>query len=59
MGSLQKWLLLVLNLTVAGFAVLLVGVAVALRESVDPGLLVVALVSVTGFGQLLTLLLKY
>ncbi|KAJ0373775.1 hypothetical protein COL26b_007972 [Colletotrichum chrysophilum] len=59
MGSLQKWLLLVLNLIVAALAVLLVGLAVALRESVDAGLLGVALVSVMGFGYLLMLLLKY
>ncbi|KAI8300079.1 ABC transporter [Colletotrichum sp. SAR11_240] len=59
MGSLQKWLLLVLNLVVAALAVLLVSLAVALRESVDPGLLGVALVSVMGFGYLLMLLLKY
>ncbi|KAK1598438.1 ABC transporter [Colletotrichum navitas] len=57
MGSLQKWLLLALNLTVAGLAVLLVATAVALRDVVDSGLLGVALVSVTGFGQLLTGLL--
>ncbi|KAE9580373.1 ABC transporter atnG [Colletotrichum fructicola] len=59
MGSLQKWLLLVLNLVVAALAVLLVSLAVALRESVDAGLLGVALVSVMGFGYLLMLLLKY
>ncbi|KAK2046745.1 ABC transporter [Colletotrichum somersetense] len=57
MASLQRWLLLVLNLTVAALAVLLVGTAVALRDAVDPGLLGVALVSVMGFGQLLTGLL--
>ncbi|KAK1994906.1 P-loop containing nucleoside triphosphate hydrolase protein [Colletotrichum falcatum] len=57
MGSLQRWLLLVLNLVIAGLAVLLVAAAVALRHAVDPGLLGVALVSVTGFGQLLTGLL--
>ncbi|KAI8192002.1 ABC transporter [Colletotrichum sp. SAR 10_77] len=43
MGSLQKWLLLVLDLVVAALAVLLVSLAVALRESVDAGLLGVAL----------------
>lgn len=59
MGSLQKWLLLVLDLVVAALAVLLVSLAVALRESVDAGLLGVALVSVMGFGYLLMLLLKY
>ncbi|TQN66274.1 ABC transporter atnG, partial [Colletotrichum shisoi] len=58
MGSLQRWLLLVLNLVVAGLAVMLVGLAVALRDAIDPGLLGVALVSVMGFGQLLTGLLN-
>ncbi|OHE94372.1 ABC transporter [Colletotrichum orchidophilum] len=59
MGSLQKWLLLVLNLVVAALAVLLVASAVALRNTVDAGLLGVALVSVMTFGQLLTQLLNY
>ncbi|KZL85583.1 abc transporter [Colletotrichum incanum] len=58
MGSLQKWLLLVLNLTVTALAVLLVGLSVALQDTIDPGLLGVALVSVMGFGQLLTGLLN-
>ncbi|KAK1636315.1 ABC transporter [Colletotrichum phormii] len=43
MGSLQKWLLLVLNLVVAALAVLLVASAIMLRDRVDPGLLGVAL----------------
>lgn len=59
MGSLQKWLLLVLNLVVAALAVLLVASAVVLRDRVDAGLLGVALVSVMTFGQLLTQLLNY
>ncbi|KXH56884.1 ABC transporter [Colletotrichum salicis] len=59
MGSLQKWLLLVLNLVVAALAVLLVASAVMLRDRVDAGLLGVALVSVMMFGQLLTQLLNY
>ncbi|KAK1704894.1 P-loop containing nucleoside triphosphate hydrolase protein [Colletotrichum acutatum] len=59
MGSLQKWLLLVLNLVVAALAVLLVASAVWLRDRVDAGLLGVALVSVMTFGQLLTQLLNY
>ncbi|GKT41589.1 ABC transporter gloK [Colletotrichum spaethianum] len=58
MGSLQRWLLLVLNLTVAALAVLLVSLSVALQDTIDPGLLGVALVSVMGFGQLLTGLLN-
>ncbi|GJC84262.1 ABC transporter atnG [Colletotrichum liriopes] len=58
MGSLQRWLLLVLNLTVTALAILLVGLSVALQDTIDPGLLGVALVSVMGFGQLLTGLLN-
>ncbi|TDZ68127.1 ABC transporter gloK [Colletotrichum trifolii] len=59
--SLQNWLLLVLNLTVAGLAVLLVTLAVTSRTSttIDAGLLGVALVSVMGSAQLLTMLLTY
>jgi ATP-binding cassette, subfamily C (CFTR/MRP), member 1 len=57
--SLQRWLTLVLDLIMAGLAVLLISLTVALRESVDPGLLGVALVSVMRFGQLLGYLLNY
>ncbi|KAK8102128.1 ABC transporter [Apiospora sp. TS-2023a] len=51
---LQRWLTLVLDLTAAGLAALLMGVAVVLLRSdaaVDPGYLGVALVSVMSFGQ--------
>lgn len=47
----QRWLLLVLELLVAGLSVLLVGLSVALRDRVAPGLLGVALTNVTSFGQ--------
>ena len=54
---LQRWLTLVLDLIIAGLAVLLVGLAVALRDTIDAGLLGVALTGVIGFGQTLSLLI--
>ncbi len=42
---------MVLNLIVAGLAVLLVGIAIAMKDSINPGLLGVALTSVMGLGQ--------
>ena len=56
---LQRWLTLVLDLITAGMAVILMGLAVRLRESIDPGYLGVALVSVMNFGQLLSGLIIY
>ncbi|KAH8881646.1 P-loop containing nucleoside triphosphate hydrolase protein [Thozetella sp. PMI_491] len=47
---LQNWLALVLDLTVAGLAVLLVALTVALKDKVNTGLLGVALTSVLGLG---------
>jgi ABC-type multidrug transport system fused ATPase/permease subunit len=47
----QRWLNMVLNLIVAGLAILLVGIAIALKNSINPGLLGVALTSVMGIGQ--------
>lgn len=41
----------------AGLATLLMGLAVALRDSMDPGYLGVALVSVMGFGQIVSALI--
>ena len=54
---LQRWLTLVLDLIIAGLATLLVGLAVALRDKIDAGLLGVALTGVIGFGQTLSLLI--
>ncbi|EFX06639.1 ABC multidrug transporter [Grosmannia clavigera kw1407] len=48
----QRWLTLVLDLVTAGLATLLMGLAVALRHSIDPGFLGVALVSVISFGAI-------
>ncbi|KAM7195580.1 P-loop containing nucleoside triphosphate hydrolase protein [Naviculisporaceae sp. PSN 640] len=56
---LQRWLTLVLDLTTAGMAVLLMGLAVWLRDTIDPGYLGVALVSVMNFGQLFSNLILY
>lgn len=56
---LQRWLTLVLDLTTAGMAVLLMGLAVRFRDTIDAGYLGVALVSVMNFGQLFSYLIMY
>lgn len=55
---IQRWLSLVLNLIVAAITVLLVGVSVALRTHVDPGLLGVALVMMMDLGLILSELIQ-
>lgn len=55
---LQRWLGLVLELIVAGLAVLLVGLAIALKDQISPGLLGVALTSIMSMGQTLTMLIS-
>ncbi|KAI0126691.1 P-loop containing nucleoside triphosphate hydrolase protein [Xylariales sp. AK1849] len=54
----QRWLMLVLQLTVAGLCVLLIGISVAIRDKIDAGFLGVALTSVTNFGLTLTQLIQ-
>ena len=49
---LQRWLTLVLDLVTAGLATLIVGLGVILRDTIDPGFLGVALVSVMSFGNI-------
>ena len=56
---LQRWLTLVLDLVTAGMATLLTGLAVALRSSIDPGYLGVALVSVMNLGQISSALIMH
>ncbi|TVY29331.1 ABC transporter [Lachnellula hyalina] len=56
---LQRWLTLVLDLIIAASATLLVGLAVALRDKIDPSYLGVALVSVMGLGQTLSSLIIF
>jgi ABC-type multidrug transport system fused ATPase/permease subunit len=55
---IQRWLSLVLNLIVAGTAVLLVGASVALRSHLDPGLLGIALVMMMDLGLILSELIQ-
>jgi ABC-type multidrug transport system fused ATPase/permease subunit len=55
---IQRWLSLVLSLIVAGIAVLLVGLSVALRSHLDPGLLGIALVVMMDLGLILSELIQ-
>lgn len=50
MKMIQQWLSLVLNLVSMGLALVVVGLAVKLRESVSPGLTGVALVNIISFA---------
>ncbi|KAI0124180.1 P-loop containing nucleoside triphosphate hydrolase protein [Xylariales sp. AK1849] len=56
---IQRWLVLVLDLVVAGLAVLLVGMAVALRSRLNAGFLGIALVSMINLSHALTNLVQY
>lgn len=56
---IQRWLVLVLDLIVAGLAVLLVGLAVAFRTRMNPGLLGIALVNMISLSHALTDLVQY
>jgi len=55
---LQRWLALVLDLTVAGLMVVLMILFVKLRGTIDPGFAGIALVNMSGFSTSLTLLIK-
>ncbi|KAG4434582.1 hypothetical protein IFR05_009938 [Cadophora sp. M221] len=56
---IQRWLTLVLDLTVAGIAILLIILAVFLRDRINPGLLGIALVQVTNLGMTLAQLIMH
>jgi ATP-binding cassette, subfamily C (CFTR/MRP), member 1 len=56
---LIRWLALVINLIIASLGVLLAIFSVAYRDTIDPALLGVGLVSIMGFGQLLGFLLHH
>ncbi|KAH7310266.1 ABC transporter [Rhexocercosporidium sp. MPI-PUGE-AT-0058] len=56
---IQRWLTLVLDLTVAGIAILLIILAVFLRDKINPGLLGIALVQVTNLGLTLAALIMH
>ncbi|KAJ5806538.1 uncharacterized protein N7503_004140 [Penicillium pulvis] len=55
---IQRWLSLVLNLIVAALTVLLVGISLALRTRVEPGLLGIALVMMMELGLVLSALIQ-
>ncbi|TIC91631.1 ABC transporter C family member 8 [Colletotrichum higginsianum] len=56
---IQRWLTLVLGLTVAGLAILLTALGVTLRSRLDAGFLGVALVSMMNLGQSLAALITF
>lgn len=56
---IQRWLVLVLDLVVAGLAVVIVGMAVGLRSQIDPGFLGLALVNMMSLSHALTNLVQH
>lgn len=56
---IQRWLVLVLDLVVAGLAIVLMGMAVGLRQRMNPGFLGVALVTMMDLSHSLTNLVQY
>lgn len=59
MYVIQKWLGMVLDFTVAGLATLVVGAAVALRETVSPGFTGVSLTQVVSFTSYLKMMILF
>ncbi|RFU25769.1 hypothetical protein B7463_g10568, partial [Scytalidium lignicola] len=55
----QRWLQLVLDLMVAALAVVVMALAVRLRNSTQPGSLGLSLNNILGFNQTLTILLQF
>ncbi|KAK7745878.1 hypothetical protein SLS53_002596 [Cytospora paraplurivora] len=56
---IQRWLVLVLDLVVAGLALVLVGMAVALRSHMNPGFLGLALANMMNLSHSLTSLVQH
>jgi hypothetical protein len=54
LAAIQNWLSLVLELAVAGMITMIVGLAVGLRDKIDPGYLGLALVSTVRNIRVLT-----
>ncbi|GMG14588.1 unnamed protein product [Aspergillus oryzae] len=48
---IQRWLVLIIDLIVAALAVLLIGLAVAIKSPIDPGMLGAGLLMMTMLGQ--------
>lgn len=55
---IQQWLGLVLKLMVTGMTLILLGVAIALRGQVSPGLLGIALIGMMDLGEVLSYLIQ-
>jgi ABC-type multidrug transport system fused ATPase/permease subunit len=55
----QRWLVLVLDLVVAGLALVLVGMALALRSHISAGFLGLALVNMMGLSHSLTNMVQH
>ncbi|KAF1843510.1 ABC transporter-like protein [Cucurbitaria berberidis CBS 394.84] len=55
----QKWLNLVLDFTSGGIAIVLAGVVVAMKGSIDPGFVGLAFVNIISFNSNLKLLVTY
>ncbi|MCJ1371071.1 hypothetical protein MMC20_002286 [Loxospora ochrophaea] len=55
----QRWLQLVLDLIVAALAIVVMALAVKLRNTTDPGLLGLSLNNILSFNETLSLLLQY
>lgn len=59
MYVIQKWLSLVLDMAIAGLAVLVVGVAVALRDTVSAGFTGVSLTQIVSFTSYLKMMILF
>lgn len=59
MYVIQKWLGLVLDLTIAGLAAVVVGVAVALRNTISPGFTGVSLTQIISFTSYLKMMILF
>ena len=59
MYTIQRWLSLVLDVIIGSLAVLVVGIAVALRDSVSPGFTGVSLTQIISFTSYLKLMIMF
>jgi len=59
MGMIQKWLALVLDLIIMVMAVLVVGIAVALRNTISPGFTGVSLTQIISFTSYITTMILF
>lgn len=59
MYVIQKWLGLILDLAVAGLAIVVVGVALALRSEVSPGFTGVSLTQIISFTSYLKMMILF